>query len=290
MRISAHDARWGALLAAPTVLGLLVLNVYPFVQTLALSFSRTQAFGRSTFAGLENYARMFASAEFWRATWNTVYFCLLTVPAGVLLALLTAVLLNQGVRGRAAFRAAYFLPMVVPPAAVALLWKWMFNARYGVINALLGTSVGWVTDPALVLISCALVAVWSAVGYDAVLLLAGLQAIPATYYEAAALDGASAAQRFFRITLPMVSPTLFFVVILRAMASLKVYDLIYMIVEQSNPALPYAQSLMYLFYREAFIAGDKGYGSAIAVWTVLLIGVLTLFQFSAQGRWVHYDS
>ena len=90
MRISSHDARWGALLAAPTVLGLLVLNVYPFVQTLALSFSRTQAFGRSTFAGLENYARMFASTEFWRATWNTVYFCLLTVPAGVLLALLTA--------------------------------------------------------------------------------------------------------------------------------------------------------------------------------------------------------
>ena len=115
MRISSHDARWGALLAAPTVLGLLVLNVYPFVQTLALSFSRTQAFGRSTFAGLENYARMFGSTEFWRATWNTVYFCLLTVPAGVLLALLTAVLLNQGVRGRAAFRAAYFLPMVVPP-------------------------------------------------------------------------------------------------------------------------------------------------------------------------------
>ncbi len=289
-RALPRDAAWGYLLTAPTVLGLFVLNVYPFIQTLILSFSRTQAFGASTFNGLANYTRMFANAEFWRATWNTLYFCLLTVPVGVFLSLLVAVLLNQGVRGRSFFRAVYFLPMVVPPAAVALVWKWMFNARYGVINALLGLSVRWVTDPALVILSCAIVAIWSAIGYDAVLLLSGIQSISPTYYEAAELDGASALQRFFKITLPLISPTLFFVIILRVMASLKVYDLIYMMVEQSNPALPYAQSLMYLFYRESFIIGDKGFGSAIVVWTVLLIGVTTLFQFTSQQRWVHYES
>lgn len=285
-----RDAGWGYLLTAPTVLGLLILNVYPFIETLILSFSRTQAFGSYAFSGLENYTRMFGSSEFWRATWNTLYFCLLTVPVGVFLSLLVAVLLNQGVRGRAAFRAIYFLPMVVPPAAVALVWKWMLNARYGVVNGLLGLSVRWITDPSLVLISCAIVAIWSAVGYDAVLLLSGIQSISPTYYEAAELDGATPLQRFFCITLPLISPTLFFVVILRVMSSLKVYDLIYMIVEQSNPSLPYAQSLMYLFYRESFIAGDKGFGSAVVVWTVLLIGVTTLFQFTSQQRWVHYES
>jgi multiple sugar transport system permease protein len=137
--------------------------------------------------------------------------------------------------------------------------------------------------------SCAAVAIWSSVGYDAVLLLSGLQNISKTYYEAAEIDGASKVAQFFRITLPMMSTTLFFAIIMRIMASLKVYDLIYMMVEPSNPALTEAQSLMYLFYRESFVAGNKGYGSAIVVWTVLLIGIITLLQFIGQKKWVNYD-
>ena len=283
------DAKWGYLLVAPTIIGLLVLNVYPFVQTLVLSFSTTHPFGIYEISGVENYVRMFSSAEFWKATWNSIYFCILTVPVGIFLSLLKAVLLNAKVAGKSAFRAIYFLPMVVAPAAIAMVWKWIFNAEYGIINQIIGAHVNWLTNPALVLPACAVVAIWSAVGYDAVLLLSGIQNISKSYYEAASLDGATKIQQFFHITLPMVSPTLFVVMIMRLMASIKVYDLIYMMVDQSNPALTSAQSLMYLFYRESFVAGNRGYASAIVVWTVLLIGVITAFQFWGQKKWVNYE-
>ena len=280
---------WGYLMVAPTIIGLIVLNIVPFFQTIYMSFSKSKAFGAYQFCGLENYIEMFKSPEFWKATWNSIYFCILTVPIGVFLALLVAVLLNAKIKGKTAFRAIYFLPMVVAPAAVAMVWKWIFNTEYGILNSLLGKNIRWLTDPKIVLVTCAIVAIWSAIGYDAVLLLSGIQNISRTLYEAADLDGASKVQQFFRITLPMVSPTLFVVLIMRLMSSLKVYDLIYMMVEQSNPALTSAQSLMYLFYRESFVAGNKGYASAIVIWTVLLIGIVTVFQFIGQKKWVNYE-
>ena len=280
---------WGYLMVAPTIIGLIVLNIVPFFQTIYMSFSKSKAFGAYQFCGLENYIEMFKSPEFWKATWNSIYFCILTVPIGVFLALLVAVLLNAKIKGKTAFRAIYFLPMVVAPAAVAMVWKWIFNTEYGILNSLLGKNIRWLTDPKIVLITCAIVAIWSAIGYDAVLLLSGIQNISRTLSEAADLDGASKVQQFFHITLPMVSPTLFVVLIMRLMSSLKVYDLIYMMVEQSNPALTSAQSLMYLFYRESFVAGNKGYASAIVIWTVLLIGIVTVFQFIGQKKWVNYE-
>ena len=280
---------WGYLMVAPTIIGLIVLNIVPFFQTIYMSFSKSKAFGAYQFCGLENYVEMFKSPEFWKATWNSIYFCILTVPIGVFLALLVAVLLNAKIKGKTAFRAISFLPMVVAPAAVAMVWKWIFNTEYGILNSLLGKNIRWLTDPKIVLITCAIVAIWSAIGYDAVLLLSGIQNISRTLYEAADLDGASKVQQFFHITLPMVSPTLFVVLIMRLMSSLKVYDLIYMMVEQSNPALTSAQSLMYLFYRESFVAGNKGYASAIVIWTVLLIGIVTVFQFIGQKKWVNYE-
>ena len=280
---------WGYLMVAPTIIGLIVLNIVPFFQTIYMSFSKSKSFGAYQFCGLENYVEMFKSPEFWKATWNSIYFCILTVPIGVFLALLVAVLLNAKIKGKTAFRAIYFLPMVVAPAAVAMVWKWIFNTEYGIHNSLLGKNIRWLTDPKIVLVTCAIVAIWSAIGYDAVLLLSGIQNISRTLYEAADLDGASKVQQFFHITLPMVSPTLFVVLIMRLMSSLKVYDLIYMMVEQSNPALTSAQSLMYLFYRESFVAGNKGYASAIVIWTVLLIGIVTVFQFIGQKKWVNYE-
>lgn len=285
----SDEAKWGYLLVAPTIIGLIVLNVYPFIQTLILSFSTTHPFGFYEISGIGNYVKMFSSQEFWKATWNSVYFCILTVPVGIFLALVTAVLLNAKIAGKTAFRAIYFLPMVVAPAAVAMVWKWIFNAEYGIINQILGSRVNWLTNPKLVLLATAAVAVWSSVGYDAVLLLSGIQNISKSYYEAADLDGATKIQQFFSITLPMVSPTLFVVLIMRLMASLKVYDLIYMMVDQTNPALTSAQSLMYLFYRESFVAGNRGYASAIVIWTVFLIGIITAVQFWGQKKWVNYE-
>jgi multiple sugar transport system permease protein len=284
------DWFWGWLMIGPTIIGVLILNIWPFVQTIVLGLSSSRAFGAYEFSGLKNYLDMFASIEFWKATKNTIWFCVLTVIPGVLISMVTAALLNVKISGRGFFRALYFLPMVVSPAAVALVWRWIFNAEYGIINSLLATKINWLTNSNTVMFACAIVAIWSALGYDAVLLLSGIQAISRTYYEAAEIDGASKLKQFFSITLPMISPTLFFVIIMRMMASLKVYDLIYMMVDQANPVLPDVQPLMYLFYRESFIVGNKGYGSALAVWTVLLIGMVTFVQFVGQKKWVTYDA
>ena len=254
-----------------------------------MSFSKSLPFGEFEFEGIANYVEMFQNAEFWKANWNTILFCILTVPVGIFLALLVAVLLNSKIKGRTTYRAIFFLPMVVAPAAVAMVWKWIFNSQYGIINQLLGANIGWLTDSQIVLITCSVVQIWSNIGYDAVLLLAGLQNISVSLYEAADLDGASKVRQFFSITLPMVSPTLFVVLIMRLMSSLKVFDLIYMMVDDANPALNDAQTLMSLFYRESFIAGDKGYAAAIVVWTVVLIGIVTAIQFIGQKKWVNYE-
>ena len=170
-KLARSGSTWGLMMVAPTIIGLLILNIVPFFQTIYMSFSKTKAFGAYEFCGFANYMEMFQTPEFWKATWNSVYFCILTVPIGVFLSLLVAVLLNAKIKGKTVFRAIYFLPMVVAPAAVAMVWKWIFNTEYGIINTLFGANVRWLTDPNVVMITCAIVAIWSAIGYDAVLLL-----------------------------------------------------------------------------------------------------------------------
>ena len=284
-----REETWGWIMVAPTTIGLIVLNLWPFAQTIYTSFCEHLGFGHYRFIGLTNFVRMFQNAEFWRATWNTILFCILTVPVGLFLSLLVAMLLNAKIKFKGGFRTIFFLPLVCAPAAVTMVWRFIFNGEYGILNQLLGAHIGWITDPKFVMISCAIVAIWSNIGYDAVLLLAGLQNIPKTLYEANSIDGAGPVKQFFTITLPMVSPTLFVVMIMRLMSSVKVYDLIYMMVEETNPAVTSVQSLMYLFYRSSFVAGERGYGSAIVLWTVLLIGLVTLIQFYGQKKWVNYD-
>ncbi len=284
-----REQNWAYLMVAPTIIGLIVLNLWPFVQTIYSSFCEHLGFGHYKFIGLDNYIEMFQTPEFWKATWNTILFCILTVPVGLFLSLLVAMLLNAKIKFKGGFRTIYFLPMVCAPAAVTMVWRWIFNGKYGILNKVLGTEIGWITDSNFVMVSCAVVAIWSAIGYDAILLLAGLQNIPRTLYEANSIDGAGPVKQFFTITLPMVSPTLFVVMIMRLMSSVKVYDLIYMMVEETNPAVTSVQSLMYLFYRESFVAGSRGMGSAIVIWTVLLIGLVTVIQFYGQKKWVNYD-
>ncbi len=284
-----REENWGWIMVAPTIIGLIVLNLWPFVQTIYTSFCEHLGFGHYKFIGIGNFIRMFENAEFWRATWNTILFCILTVPVGLFLSLLVAMLLNAKIKFKGGFRTIFFLPMVCAPAAVTMVWRFIFNGEYGILNSIFGTEIGWITDPKFVMVSCAIVAIWSNIGYDAVLLLAGLQNIPKTLYEANSIDGAGKVKQFFTITLPMVSPTLFVVMIMRLMSAVKVYDLIYMMVEETNPAVTSVQSLMYLFYRSSFVAGERGYGSAIVIWTVLLIGMVTVIQFYGQKKWVNYD-
>lgn len=280
-------------MVAPVIIGLIVLNIYPFIESIIMSLYKSQGLGPAKFVGLQNYVKMFKDKQIWQSTWNSFYFVILTVPVGVFIALLLAVLLNSKIKGRDVYRCIYFLPMVVAPAAVAMVWRWIFNAEVGILNQMISIfgikGPNWLSDPNLAIVSIAIIAIWSAVGYDLVMILAGLQSISASYYEAAEIDGANAVQRFFHITVPLISPTLFFVILMRTMNSLKQFDTVYLLIKQTNPAFKKSFTLMVLFYREAFEKFNKGYASAIVMWSFVIIMIFTLFQFVAEKKLVNYD-
>lgn len=289
-----NEAWWGYLMVLPTILGLIVLNIIPIFQTIYQSFFKTGDFGKGNiFIGLENYITLIHDSSVWQAVWNTIRYTIVEVPISIVIALLLAVLLNRKMKCRVAFRTIYFLPMIAAPAAVAMVWRWLYNSQFGLLNHLLGLfglgPVNWISDPNIAIYSVAVVGIWSVIGYNMVLFLAGLQEIPKDYYEAARIDGANAVQQFFNVTIPLLSPTLFFVLVTRLIAAMQVFDVIYMMMDLSNPALEETQSLVYLFYNYSFVEGNKGYGSTIVILLLMIIMVITLFQNYLEKKWVHYN-
>ena len=287
-----NEWMWGYILVAPTVIGLLILNIIPLIQTFILSFQKTGDFGSSQWAGFENYKRLFSDPAVWQATGNTLKYVLIVIPFIIIFSLLVAVLLNQKIKGKSIYRVIYFLPMVAAPAAVAMVWKWLFNSEFGLINYLLSL-IGiqgpqWVSDPNFALIAIAIVGIWSAVGYNMILLLAGLQEIPKDYYEAASIDGAGSIRQFFSVTLPLVSPSLYFVMVTSIISAFQVFDVIFMMIDKTSMAIESTQSLVYLFYQHSFTVNDKGYGSAIIMLLLAIIMVITFIQSKIEKKWVHY--
>ena len=286
---------WGWLFVLPTITGLIILNVYPIFRTIWQSVHRVGDFGRGNeFVGFDNYVRLFTGTEvinsIWQATFNTFFYTALEVPVSIAIGLVLAVFLNEKIRGRTLFRTIFFLPMVAAPAAIAMVWLWLYNPRYGLINNAFNLGVHWTTDGNIAMFSMAIIGIWSVIGYNMILFLAGLQTIPRDYYEASAIDGATGVRQFFKITLPLISPMLFFVAVTRVMAAMQIFDTIYMVIGLvGNPAMPRVQSLVFLFYREAFMATNWGRGAAVVVWLMLLIGLVTLIQFLVQKKWVHYE-
>ncbi|RXW46605.1 sugar ABC transporter permease [Enterococcus faecium] len=277
---------------SPTALGLILLNIWPAIQTAILSFQKTVGFGDTEWVGLRNYQKMFADGEVFQSLLNTLIYAVVSIPSIVVLSLLVAVLMNRKVKGLSIYRTIYFLPVVAAPSAVAMIWRWMFNNDYGLINNMLAKigldGPAWLTDPSIAIYSIIIVGVWSAIGYNMVLLLAGLQEIPKDYYEAAEIDGASPIQQFFNITLPLVTPTLFFVVVTTVINAFQVFDVIFMMITPNSTAMFKSQSLTYLFYKHSFILNDKGYGSAIVMFLLVIILIITAIQMKLQKKWVNY--
>ncbi len=281
---------WGWAFIFPTMLGLIVLNIIPIFQTIYQSFFKTGDFGRGNiFIGMENYVKMFGDAEVWQAVLNTFKYAIVEVPFSIAIALVLAVLLNRKMMGVSAYRTIFFLPMVAAPAAIAMVWRWLFNSEFGLLNHIFGTSINWISDPAIAVFAIAVIGIWSIIGYNMVLFLAGLQEIPRDYYEAADIDGANGIEQFFNITIPLLSPTIFFVSITRIIGGLQVFDLIFMVMDRNNPALYKTQSIVYLFYQNSFVENNKGYGSTIVVLLIAIIMVITVFQMIAQKKWVYYN-
>lgn len=285
---------WGWALIAPTAIGLLVLNIVPVIETFIMSFQSVSTFGVSTWIGSANYVRMLGDPEFWASLQNTFVYGIVQVPVTVILSTIAAVLVNKKIKGIQVYRTIYFLPMIAAPAAVAMVWRWMYNSEYGLINMLLekigfSGNIQWLSNPNVVIWSLIIVGVWSSVGYNMILLLAGLQEIPKSYYEAATVDGAGPIKKFFYVTLPLLTPQLFFVLVTSVISAFQVFDLIFVMFDVTNPALRHVQSLVYKFYNESFVLNSRGYGAAIVVVLVIFIMIITAIQLIVQKKWVNYD-
>jgi multiple sugar transport system permease protein len=282
------------LFIAPVGVGLGILYLYPAVSTFVLSFAEWGPFGGHTFTGLANYLNVFRIDTFWTALGNTLLYMLiglLTLP----IAILFAVLLNrEGLRGVGVYRTLYFIPFITLPVASGMVWKWLYNGDFGLVNQFLSVfgipGTYWLSNPATALFAIGVVQVWSQVGYYLIIFIAGIKAIPKEYAEAAEIDGASAFQRFWRITLPLLSPSIFFCTVINVIATLQIFDLVYVMsrVAVVNPAFGASQSIVSLFYEKAFVEADKGTATALAFLLMLLIAALTFVQFRLQRRWVNY--
>ncbi|WP_156854501.1 carbohydrate ABC transporter permease [Oceanobacillus sp. AG] len=289
----SKDIFWGYLFIAPTLIGLLIFYILPVFQTLFYSFNDWGDFGNYSWTGIDNYKEMVNDPEVWQTFKNTIIYAFTMVPLSIAVSIVVAVLLNQKIKGLTFYRTLYFLPVVTMPAAIGMIWMWLYNSDYGIINHMLSkfsiNGPDWLTDPNWVLISIIIVGVWTSIGTNMVILLSGLQGIPKSLYEAASLDGAGPLYTFFRITVPLLSPTIFFVAVISFISAFQVFDVIFMMISPTNPAIDNAQSVIYLFYHYAFVIGEKGYAAAIAMVLFILILVLTIIQFRLQNKWVHYE-
>lgn len=276
---------------SPWIVGFLVLIAGPILASLYLSFTDYNIIQSPMFVGLRNYFGMFSDPLFAKSLWNTLYFVFFFVTFGVAIAFFLAMLLNQKVRGLAVYRTVYYLPSVVPLVASAILWLWLFNPQWGLINQ--GLSIfgidgpGWLSSevwakPAIIVMS-----VWS-LGNWIVIYLAGLQSIPSQLYEAADIDGARPIYKFFMITVPLMTPTIFFTMIIGTITAFQVFTQAYVMTNGGplNSTLFYA---LYL-YRQAFNYLHMGLASAMAWFLFVVILVLTVLQFRVSDRWVHYGN
>lgn len=284
---------WALVFVGPMALGLGVFYLWPTVRTFILSLADTGPFGGTTWVGIQNYVDLFSDPELPQALLNTAIYAVI-ILVGIPIAIMIATLLNtRGLAGKSFYRVLYFLPVVTMPAAVALVWRMLYNGDYGVLNQVLGIigipPVSWLTNPATALVAVAVVGVWSGLGTNIVIFLAGLQSIPDSVMEAADLDGAGPVRKFFSITVPLLSPSIFFVSVITMIGALQVFDLVYMMISSTNPAMPHVRTIVYLFYKAGFLDNQRGAAAAIAFILLAIILVLTIIQFRLQKKWVHYE-
>lgn len=306
------DIRRAILFILPTYLVISLFIIIPIFFAFYISFNRWNLLGSMQYVGLDNYRKLLQSKEFWIALVNTFYYSLITVPAGIFISLILALLLNTKIRGLAVYRAAYFMPVMTSVVASAFIWQWIFQSQNGILNHMLeylgleplswlneprgiltvilapmGVSVPrWLGGPSVTLIAISIMSIWKNVGYYMIIFLAGLQNIPRTFYEAAQIDGAGPVKRFFAITIPILSPTSFFVLIMSVIVSFQVFEQV-AVTTQGGP-LNTSLVLVYFIYQHAFKFFEVGYASASAYALFIIVLVLTYFQVRTIGRRVHY--
>ena len=276
---------------APTILGLLIFSAGAIIASFFISFTNWQLVLPPVWIGLKNYTNLLQLPEFWQVLRNTIYYTAGYVPLAVTLPLFMAMLVNQKLKGITFFRTTYFLPVVTSGVAIALVWGWMYNPSFGVINYLLKTLFGidgprWLADPKWAMPSLIIIGVWQSVGYNMVIYLAGLQGIPQELYEAARMDGAGWWPQFSHITVPLITPTAFFILVLSVIGSFQVWTITYLLT-QGGPAGA-TLTLSYYIYQQGFEWFHMGFAAALAYVLFGIVFVVTMIQFKLQKQWVFY--
>ena len=267
---------------------------FPIIGNLYTSLTRSNAFGGDQkFVGLDNYSSLFSRPDLPSAMINTLFYTavvLLAVPISVVIASLLEL---PSLKGRAVYRVLFFMPYLAMPVAIVQVWRLFYNGNFGLLNQMLKT-IGisdppyWLSTPGVVMLAVAIFGIWGSIGFNVIILSAGLKAIPKELYEAAQIDGASSWHQFKSITVPLLTPSIFFLTIMQAIGGFQLFDALYAMLGAGNPAANSSRSLVSLFYQEAFINNNRGAGAAASIPILALVGVVTAIQFRAQKKWVHY--
>lgn len=275
----------------PNIIGFIIFTFIPIIASFILSFTSWDGFGKIEFIGMKNFVALFSDSIFKTSMFNTLIFTIVSVPLTLVLALGVAMLLNNGIKGIKIVRAAFFLPYVTAALAVAVVWQLLYHPTLGPINQFL-MSIGidnppkWLSSTKTAMISVIIMYIWKMVGYYMIIFLAGLQGVPKQLYEAAQIDGANKVESFFHVTIPMLSPIIFFTSIIALINSFKVFTEIYALTG-GGPGNA-TNVLVYNIYAEAFKKYNLGYASAQSYVLCLIIIIITLIQFRGQKKWVNY--
>lgn len=291
--LQRREAIEGYLWISPWVIGFIIFSLGPIIASAYLSLTQYKIGGSPEWIGLANYREaFFVDKQFWPSLGRTVYYSVATVALGVSLSLVAALLLNQNIKGRAFYRALYYLPSLTPVVALAILWRWLLQPKVGLVNTMLAQvgidGPGWLTDRDWAIPALIIVALWASIGGGRMIIfLAGLQGVPKEIYESAELDGANPVQRFFNITLPLISPVILFNLILGIIGSFSVFSIAY-IATEGGPNYATWFYMLHLYYN-AFSYFQMGYASALAWIFFIIIFILSFLQIKLSNRWVYYE-
>lgn len=282
-----RDALTGYTLLAPSLVGIVLFLLVPIVVMVWLAFHSWDLIGPATFVGLDNFVSVFTDAQFGNSLLVTLVFVIIVMPIEIALGLLVAVMLTQRLRGSTFFRTVFVLPWVCAPLALGIVWKWIFAPTDGLLNTILGVRIEWLSDPNLALPAVAFVTVWSRIGYVTLFFIAGLSAIPKEITDAARIDGSSAWQTFWQIKLPLLRPTLFFVLVTNVITTFQIFDTVYALTRggPQNRTDVIASRI----YSEAFLSFDLGRASVMAIVLLVILVVVSIAQQLYFRKRITYD-
>lgn len=278
----------GWVFVLPALLGTLIFIVIPVIFSFGLSFMDWDLINKAQFIGLRNYTDIFTDPLFGKILLNTFVYAISTSIFAVIIPLVLACILHSKIKGSEFFKTAYFLPFVTPMIVIAVIWQWIFDPNIGILNYVLRLHINWLYDPNFAMPAVIIVSVWKLIGYNMVIFLSGLSTLNESLFEAARIDGANHFDTFRFVTVPLLSPTIFFVVVITCISSFQVFDLIYMMT-QGGP-LDSTNVLVYAVYKNAFEYFKIGHASAIAYVLFVIILALTLIQWNLRKKLVYTEA